>query len=172
MQLLTHPSHPPWGVDWDKTSLIIEIKLLLLLITCIETSWHSSCQFIPKNWICPLVSWPCFALGQNWLSEGFGLFSSPSQNFLFYYLTWWCHHCTSGFFQLHPVPLQPASVPGRWQGCVSSPGMSIPGVWTAPQVKANCDLHSATKGTEKNPSVISAVLYHFAASAPSSYWRE
>lgn len=87
MQLVIHPSHLPWGVDWNKISLIIEIKLLLLLITCIETSWHSSCQLIPKNWISPLVSWPCFALGQNWLSEGFGLFSSPSQNFLFCYLT-------------------------------------------------------------------------------------
>ena len=42
-------------------------------------------------------------------------------------------------------------------------GQSIPGVLDAPQVKANCGLHSAAKGMEKNALAMSIVAYHLAA---------
>lgn len=138
MQLLIHLSHSPWGVGWDKTSLIIEVELLLLLIThCwLGSDNHPSLihlvNLFLKTGSPQQVPRPYFALRQNWLSEGFRLFSSPSQNFLFCYLTWWCHQCIEVLpsFTLFQCSLHQSTADGR---AVCSPlGLSIPGVLDTP----------------------------------------
>jgi len=42
--------------------------------------------------------------------------------------------------------------------------------WMPLQVKANCGLHSAARGIEKNALAMPAVAYHLAAFDSSSYW--
>lgn len=52
---------------------------------------------------------------------------------------------------------QYGSIHDKWQGCFHSWGSWFQVYWTFLLVKANCHLHFATRGTEKNILAISAV---------------
>ena len=97
---------------------------VILLMTLLGIWCHPSCHFTPRNWIsragpltllllmakpAPSRIWMIFLL----LSQIPPLPCSPTQR---------CDRCIAGVLELHPFPVQPGSVHGRWWGCVSTPG--------------------------------------------------
>jgi len=161
MYILQKPTTPKQA----SVLLVGEDTAVMLLMTSIGIWQRPSCHFIPKNWIsCAspltllcLMAKPAFR--RVWTI--FFPFSktsstvSPHTMMSLMYCT-----CSGASPFCSAVWISPWQMVGL---CFHSWGSWLQVYWTPLQVKANCGLHSAAKGMEKNALVMSIVAYHLPA---------